>query len=316
MNHIESSFIGKNHLWRYVIMLVTIFAAMNTIGSLPLFLKIIQVSANDPVAAANFASQPNNPTHLGVSSNTGLMMFLLPFAAGFAAFLLLIRPVHQKTFRIIVNGTRNIRWRHFFTGAFVWLAVSGAYLFVYLKVDPENIVLKNNSETLITLIVVSLVFFPFQAGLEEVVFRGYLMQGLSLIVRQRWFPLVITSLFFALLHSFNPEVKDFGFYTMMPHYILFGLIFGITTILDDGIEVAAGAHTINNAFLSVMITQKSSALQTDSVFEQLEVYPWTEFSMLLIMGLLFILIMKKLLGWKNFRLLFARVEEKETVQIP
>lgn len=316
MNHLESSFTGKNNIWRYVIMLCTIFLVMNTLGGIPLYVKIFLVSVNDPAAAASFARQPNNPALLGISPNTGLIMMLLPFAAGLLAFFLLIKPIHKKTFTSIVNGTGTIRWKRFFAGAFVWLAISFAYLFMYLEIDPDNIVLKNRSETLIALIVISLVFFTFQAGLEEVIFRGYLMQGLALVVRQRWFPLLVTSVFFGLLHAFNPEVKDFGFFTMIPHYILFGLVFGITTVLDDGIEVAAGAHAINNAFLSVMITHKSSALQTDSVFEQIEIHPWTELAMLLIMGLLFIFIMKYLLGWKDFSLLFTRVEKKSTVQIP
>ena len=63
---------------------------------------------------------------------------------------------------------------------------------------------------------------------------------------------------------------------MMPQYVLFGLIFGIITVLDDGIEAAIGAHAANNIFLCIMVTNDSSALQTPAVYEQHNIYPWTE----------------------------------------
>ena len=77
---------------------------------------------------------------------------------------------------------------------------------------------------------------------------------------------MMTSVLFGLMHAFNPEVEEFGFFTMMPQYILFGLIFGIVTILDDGIEAAIGAHAANNIFLCIMVTHNSSALQTPAVY--------------------------------------------------
>jgi membrane protease YdiL (CAAX protease family) len=48
------------------------------------------------------------------------------------------------------------------------------------------------------------------------------MQGFAAMVKNRWFPLIMTSILFGLMHSFNPEVKEFGFFTMMPQYIAFG----------------------------------------------------------------------------------------------
>ena len=53
----------------------------------------------------------------------------------------------------------------------------------------------------------------------------------------------------------------------MPQYIVFGLIFGIITILDDGIEAAMGAHAANNIFLCIMVTNESSALQTPALYD-------------------------------------------------
>jgi membrane protease YdiL (CAAX protease family) len=234
---------------------------------------------------------------------------LFPFIAGLAAFVLLFKPLHSRAFMSVINGTSRMRWNRFFVSMLIWGILSVIYFLVYLKMDPENFSLVNTGTTVIILTVVSLIFIPFQAALEEVLFRGYLMQGFSLIVDRRWFPLITTSLFFALLHGVNPEVKEYGFLTMMPQYILFGLIFGIITIMDDGVEVAIGAHAANNIFLCITVTNKSSALQTAAIYEQLKINPWMEFAGLLVSGIIFILILKVIFKWQDFSLLSGRVEK-------
>jgi membrane protease YdiL (CAAX protease family) len=309
MNHLEAAYYGKNKVWRYLFLLIAIFAVAQTIGSLPLLLKIISVSRNDPSAAARYAAEPNDPTNLGVDPNAALAMMLLPFVMELIAFILMIKPVNFRTFSMTVNGTGSIRWGRYLSGALVWLVISFVYLLFYLKISPGNLTINNISGSLTGLFIVSLIMIPLQAGLEEVVFRGYLMQGFSLLFRKRWFPLLVTSIIFGMLHYFNPEVKEYGFFTMMPQYFFFGLVFGIATIMDDGIEVAAGAHAANNFFISIMITSESSALQTAAVFRQITIHPWSDFISLVVMSLVFILIMKKLLGWGSFSLLGADIKK-------
>lgn len=308
MRHLESSFIGRNSLWRYVVMLAAVLLASNTIGAIPLLIAYMTKAASDPGVISDIASNPNDLSVLGLDPNLGLFLMLFPFLAGLAAFILLVKPLNQRSFGIVINGFGKIRWNRFFISALVWLILSAAYFFIYLKVDPANFTLNNTSSTLIVLTLISVVFVPFQAAFEEIIFRGYLMQGFTVILRNRWFPLVMTSVLFGLMHSFNPEVKDFGFITMMSQYILFGLIFGIITILDDGVEAAMGAHAANNIFLCIMVTHESSALQTPAVFVQQNVYPWTEFAALLVTGIMFIFILKMLFGWKDLSPLLSKVQ--------
>jgi membrane protease YdiL (CAAX protease family) len=221
---------------------------------------------------------------------------------------LLVYSLNNRTIRQTINGTNKIRWSHFFISGLVWLVFSGIYLFVYMKINPSNFTINNTTVSLIILIVITVLFIPFQAAFEEVLFRGYFMQGFAAVMKNRWFPLLMTSLMFALMHAFNPEVKEFGFYTMMPQYIVFGLIFGVITIFDDGIEAAMGAHTANNIFLCIMVTNKSSALQTPALYVQNTISPWIEFAGLLISGVVFILILKYLFKWERFSLLWGKIE--------
>jgi membrane protease YdiL (CAAX protease family) len=308
MSHLESSFSGKNHLWRYVVMIVVLLAASNTVGALPLIVAIAIKASSNPEVISGLTANPNDFGILNLDPNMGLFVMLFPFLAALIVYMLLIKPLNRRSFKVTVNGTDSIRWKRFFISGLVWLILSAIYLFIYLKADPSDFRLNNTSVTLIGLVIVSFLFIPFQATFEEVVFRGYLMQGFTVLAGNRWMPLLLTSLFFGVMHSFNPEVKEFGFMTMMPQYVLFGIIFGIITILDDGIEAAMGAHAANNIFLCIMVTNKASALETAAVYEQLNVYPWKEFLALLISGVIFIYILKVIFGWSSFAVLTSKVE--------
>jgi len=312
MNHLESSFTGKNAFWRYSVMVIAIFAATNTIGSIPLIISMIA----HPESVTKLAENPTDLSVLGIDPILGLVALIFPFIIGLGAFILLVKPLNLRSFMAVINGTNSFRWNRFFISAIVWAAISALYLFIILKLDPGNFTLNNTSKTLIPLIIISVLLVPFQASFEEVLFRGYLMQGFSVIIRNRFFPLIMTSLLFGLMHGLNPEIKEFGFWTMMPQYITFGIIFGVMTILDDGIESAMGAHSANNAFLCIMVTTKSSALQTPAVFQQHNIQPWIEFISMLMMGVLIIVILKLIFRWKSFSTLFSAISpEKQEIQI-
>lgn len=311
MYHLESAFKGKNNWWRYLVMFATILIVSNTIGSIPLVVALAIKSNSDPAVFSQFASNPNNLSITGLDANLGFLLLVFPFIAGLIAFILLIKPLNNRTFRMTINGDRKIRWNRFLISGLVWLLLSALYLFVYLKFDPSNFVLTPRTSSIMVLTLISILFIPFQAAFEEVLFRGYLMQGFATLMRNRWFPLIMTSLFFGLLHAFNPEVKQFGFFTMIPQYIFFGLIFGIVTILDDGIEASMGAHAANNVFLCIMLTTDSSALQTPALYEQHTVHPWTEFGALIISGIIFIMILKYIFKWGSFSLITKNIQVPE-----
>jgi uncharacterized protein len=254
---------------------------------------------------------------------------VFPFLAGLAAFYYLVRPLHKRNFLQTVTGGSSIRWNRFLVSALMWTLFSAAYLFICKGLNPSIFRLNNTSVTLLYLALLSLLLIPFQAAFEEVIFRGYLMQGfsylaggnsrnpikriISSLAGRMFFPLLMTSLLFALMHAWNPEIKEYGFFTMMPQYLIFGLLFGIITILDDGLEIAAGAHTANNIFLSIMVTNASSTLQTPALFEQLDIQPWTEFWVLLVTSILFFIIMRRIYRWNDISVLWRKIVPEKTI---
>ena len=311
MKHLESAFSGKNSFWRYIVMIAAVLIASNTIGAVPLFISMAVKASSDPEVISRLANNPNDLSILVDNPNIGLLMMLFPFLVGLATLVLLFKPLHQRKIISTINGASSIRWKRIFTSAFVWIIFSAIYLFIYKGFDPSNFTMNNTSSTLFSLIIISLLFIPFQSSFEEILFRGYLMQGFAVLARNRWLPVILTSLFFGFMHAWNPEIKEYGFLTMMPQYVLFGLLFGLMTIFDDGIEIAIGAHAANNIFLSIMVTNSSSTLQTPALYEQKNIYPWAEFWALLAVSVLFFFIMRTIYRWKDISVLWKRISNVE-----
>jgi membrane protease YdiL (CAAX protease family) len=158
---------------------------------------------------------------------------------------------------------------------------------------------------------------PLQTSFEEYLFRGYFMQGLGTLVKNRWVPLIITSVCFGGLHFFNPEVTQMGNLIMI-YYIGTGFLLGIMTLMDEGMELALGFHAGNNLTAALLVTADWTAFQTESIFKDIS-DPTAGIDVLVpvfIIYPLFLFIMAKKYGWSDWKnKLFGKVEKPETIKL-
>jgi uncharacterized protein len=301
---ITTAFKGRTSFWSYLLMSVAPFLVSNFIGSIPLLVVMFMYAS--PESMVTSGGMPDFAA-MGVNLNLAFVLMVFPFLLALLTFVLLIKPVNKRTLATVINGGRPVRWGRIFTSAGVWVVISALYMYFSIKEDPSNFIINNTSDSLIVLAVLSILLIPFQAAFEEILFRGYLNQGFAVWTRSRWMPMVFTSILFGLMHSLNPEVSEYGFLTMIPQYIFFGLIFSIPTMLDGGIEIAIGAHAANNAFLSVFMTSKASALQTPALYMQITTYPWKEFAGLVISSVVFLVVMFLIYRWSDLSKLYSRI---------
>ena len=313
MKHLESALNKRNSFWKYIVVLFISFILASFVGDVPLMIvaviKIIQ-NVGDMVSGMAMMS---DPTALGISSNFAFVLLLFPLVLGFFILLFFIKLLNGQSFQEVINGTTKVRWPRFFTGAACWSLLMLIPLVIQYFIFPSVFTFQLDITSFIPLVFISLILIPFQTSFEELAFRGYLAQGLGNLTKNRWAVLIIPSLIFALLHVANPEVKEFGFFIMMANYLSMGLILGLVSILDDGIEVAMGIHAANNIFASLFVTHASSAFQTDAVFSIKEVDPVGGLIEVVIAGTLLILFLYKRYGWKfstmNKKIQISPVEE-------
>jgi hypothetical protein len=143
---------------------------------------------------------------------------------------------------------------------------------------------------------------PLQTTAEELLFRGYLMQGIGLAAKNRWVPLLATSVIFGAMHLLNPEVGKMG-YIVSLYYVGTGLFLGILTLMDEGTELALGFHAANNLTAALLVTADWTAFQTHSVFKDIS-EPSAGFDILfplLVIYPILLLIFSKKYGWTSWK---------------
>ncbi|CAN0280407.1 unnamed protein product, partial [Phaeothamnion confervicola] len=111
-----------------------------------------------------------------------------------------------------------------------------------------------------------LLLTPVQAATEELLFRGYIMQGLGVLTRRVAVIAIVSSLLFGAVHLWNPEVERYGLAVMAAAYFMSGLMFATIALRDGRLELAIGLHAINNIFTALIANNEGSVLQTSSIF--------------------------------------------------
>jgi membrane protease YdiL (CAAX protease family) len=293
---------GNNSLGYYLLGITAAVLGYVVSQSILIF-PLITKATNNGVAMETILSNPNvlfNPDVVGINRSLLLALMMSMFACTLLFFYLTVTFFQKKTLSSILTGFEKIRWNRYFFSFSIWgtliiiLTVSSYFL------SPETFELKFDFTKFSLLLIVSIIFIPIQTATEELLFRGYLMQGFGIAFKNGIIPLIITSIMFGLMHGTNPEVKTHGLLVMMPYYILFGAFLGVLTLLDEGSELAMGIHCANNLISALLISSKNSVLQTDAMFFTSVENPFAEFLSWIIMAIIcfFILFKKyKLSNW-------------------
>jgi membrane protease YdiL (CAAX protease family) len=236
--------------------------------------------------------------------NLNLFLMLLSFAVGLLGIFLVNKWLHKMTITQLTTARKKIDWKRFWIIFFVWGIFSSGLVLIDYFISPENYVLNFDLNKFLILSVIAIVFVPLQTSCEEYLFRGYLMQGIGIAAKNRWVPLLVTSVIFGMLHIANPEVEQLG-YVIMVYYIGTGLFLGIMTLMDEGLELALGFHAANNLFTALLVTADWTAFQTYSVLKDTSDPTSASFADIFmpvfIIFPIILLILGKVYGWKNWK---------------
>ncbi|MEN1785259.1 MAG: CPBP family intramembrane glutamic endopeptidase [Bacteroidota bacterium] len=202
----------------------------------------------------------------------GATKFLAESLMQFAVMLLLllswVKWVHPQSITALTTSRQSIDWGRIGFAFALWGGLTVVFTLVDVYFSPDNYVFNFNWEKFVPLAIVAILLIPFQTSFEEYFFRGYLFQGLGIITKHRWIPLVITSVLFGLMHFANPEVEKLG-PGIMVYYIGTGFFLGIITLMDEGLELALGFHAANNLITALLVTADWTAFQTDSIYRDI-----------------------------------------------
>jgi membrane protease YdiL (CAAX protease family) len=367
MNYIQQAYTGENKWFHWVLTIVLVFIGWQILGVIPLTVAAFLHSAdlNEFIAAGD-----DSFMSLGMNKNLFLFLMLFMFAVGLFFLCIAMKYIHKRTVTSLVTSRKNIDWKRFWFGFLSWGIVVVLLSLIGILLAPDSYTFNFNPKPFFILVAISIVFIPLQTSLEELLFRGYFMQGLGVSTLNKRFPLVfnylllsilsivflsktknysffnmvivftvftlvlffllelkpiskffnstfnnnlvnfynskltpllITSVCFGLLHGANPEVQKLGSITMI-FYIGTGFFYGITTLMDEGTELALGLHASNNMIAAFLITTDWMVFQTDALFIDTSEpsVTWEMFIPVFILYPLILVLFSKKYGWTNW----------------
>ena len=114
----------------------------------------------------------------------------------------------------------------------------------------------------ILLLIKVFIIFIFQALLEEILFRGYLMPFFSKVIGIK-FTIILLSFLFTCIHLFNPNLDIIG----LANVFLAGVTFSLIYYYTGNLWLIGAMHTLWNFILGFIVGSQISGIITyNSVF--------------------------------------------------
>ena len=293
--------------WRYLVGAFLIFIIWQA-GSIPFLAVLVYELAQRGDSFSSLASFEVMMTTL--DSNLTFFLMLFSFAVGFFGVWLIVRFFHNQHFKDLLTTRKVFDWQRVLVGFGIVAFFIVALTLLDYQVNPDEYIFNFKSDQFLILAIIGIVMVPLQTTFEELYFRGYLMQGLGVIFKNRWLPFILTSVGFGLLHMGNPEVAKIGSIIMVS-YIGTGFLLGIMALMDEGLELSIGFHAGNNLVTALLVTADWTVFQTESILIS-TAEPSVGFEIflpVLVVYPIYLFIVAKLYNWKNWKeKLFGKVD--------
>jgi hypothetical protein len=297
--YIKQVFKNKHDWWLYLAGLALIVIAV-ILGQIPHTVVLFSKALQSGVELGEL--DPNKMMQL-LESNLNLFLMLLSFAVGLFGLFIVVKFLHNQSITSLTTSRSKIDWKRFWFAFLFWGFISVIMIMIDYLSSTENYVFNFELKPFLILVAIAAVLVPFQTSFEEYLFRGYLMQGIGVICKNKWAPLIVTSVLFGMLHIANPEIDKLG-YILLVHYVGTGFFLGIITLMDEGLELALGFHAANNLFTALLVTADWTAFQTNSILRDIsdpDIGAFEIFSSVLIIYPILIFIFAKVYKWKDWK---------------
>ncbi len=243
---------GRNEWWCYLLGVATVAFFWLVLGYIPYVL----------LRRAGLTEPPFD----FVAVNLSIFVMLAGLAVA-------VKMIHRRSLHSLVTAGDRIDWARIARGAVVWLVLATVAAAIEHMLYPGRYYLSFDAGRFPAYVALVLALTPMQSAVEELVFRGYVMQGLGLLTRRPLAIAVLSSLAFTAPHLLNPEVQEHGAVIMAANYFAIGMLLASVTLREGRLELAIGLHAANNVFLALIANYEGSALMTESVFTARELDP-------------------------------------------
>lgn len=260
MNFIDFWNKGKFDTNKVLLSLTVVFFAY-LVGSSFLYIDLAISFPNYEIIGSDYVKELS----LLLGKNRLLLWLLLPFIFVFAALIGCLYKIHKLPFVAIFTSREKIDWNRFYFAFSLWgvMVVGVTLIELFLHRDFEIIF---NLQRFLPLFFLALLIVPIQTTTEELLFRGYILQGIKKRTGSYITAILTSGVMFGMMHIANPEILKMGYHILI-YYVAVGVVLGFIVYYDSGLELAMGFHAANNLITALLITSDWQAFQTDAILK-------------------------------------------------
>ncbi len=176
---------------------------------------------------------------LNQTSLQRLSMFFFGMLGTFLVIWVFMKFVDKEKFVNLGFQTKN-RFYEFILGIGIGLVIMilGYSLLILFKEITFYRIVFDFKE-----IIISILLFTFVSITEETLMRGYILRNL-MISLNKYIALIVSSILFSLLHSFNPNIDLFSLFNLF----LAGILLGLSYIYTKNLWFPIALHLSWNLF--------------------------------------------------------------------
>jgi len=237
----------KNYLFSLIVMLLSL-----CIGSL-VYLMLNLFLGKD----SSYLNE-KSMEFVGLDPIMDLLFSHAIYIVWFIGIWISIRFIQKRKLKSLITSNEYIDWKKILWGFNLYFSL---YIFSQLIIFisyPEYFTLnKINITDFLKLFVIGLIFVPIQTTVEELFFRGFLLQWISKKISHPISLSIIVSLIFGIVHFENPEMGRSAIWMGLT-YLTASFILTIITVKLGTLELSIGAHAANNMFITWFISDANS----------------------------------------------------------
>ncbi len=240
--YLENTKKGKNNWWRYALTILSVIVGFIVGNRILTFIK--------PTLKSIF---PDG--NLGKELGTFIIIGTI-FGIALIAFIIAFKKFHQRPISSLIGIQKKFNFVLYIKGFVLWGIL---FFLVNLITDYSifvNFIVNFNLNNFILLIIVGFVFIGIQSFFEELLIRGYIIQGFSLKIKSILILVISNGLIFSIMHF------GYGLGSFLYSFI-FGVFFAIIVLKQKQIEFVAGAHNANNLMLSLVFIDLGDAINKE-----------------------------------------------------
>lgn len=275
---LQLAYRGRNHGWRYLVGLLLalfIFVVVGNLVSWGLLAAYIQGDGNSETRLLPSAVlAPGESPIVGLSPIALYLFFNLGFPFLLLGIYLALRFIHGRSLLSLITPANRVSWQRIGQGFGVFFGLKVMEILVSYAIAPEDFTLSFQPQAFFIFLPLVLLVTPVQTTAEELLCRGYLLQGIG-SHWGKWAGIALSSALFMALHSLNPEVigQDGreAIASVFLYYFMVGAFLAWLTVKDRTLELALGVHAAHNTATFLLVTSPDSALPSPAIFSIREI---------------------------------------------